>query len=233
MFLRNAISSPSSALLVAGLLLAGCPSDDAPPEGDTTTASGTDDGASTTDAPADTTEGSTTVDPTAEPTTTGEPDDEFEFDLSPPEDYAQIDRMGMPAINTAVISSKDDYNEAMPTDDMAGDFVDEIVANLDGLHMALDDDLVDAGLEPCLLDDCVAQAAPLVVPDVLTIDLGGDAGFPNGRTPTDPVIDVTLAVILLELSAPGQDATTLVGLNPTANDVPLPDDFPYFAPPHT
>lgn len=232
MFLRNAISSPTSALLVAALLLAGCPSDDAPPEGDTTTAPGTDDGASTTDAPADTTDGSTTVDPTAEPTT-GEPDDEFEFDLSPPEDYAQIDRMGMPAINTAVISSKDDYNEAMPTDDMAGDFVDEIVANLDGLHMALDDDLVGADLVPCLLDDCVAQAAPLVVPDVLTIDLGGDAGFPNGRTPTDPVIDVTLAVILLDLGAPGQDATTLVGLNPTANDVPLPDDFPYFAPPHT
>lgn len=222
--------------LGAGLLLTGCPGDDAPPPmNDTDPATGStgstgdpvDPDGSTGEPP-----GSTTDEPPDDTSTGDPPEPEFEFDDSPPEDYDQVDRMGMPAINTAVISSKDQYNRASPADDVAGDFVDEIVANLTGLHMALDDDLMGAGLVPCLVDDCVAQAAPLVVPDTITIDLTGDAGFPNGRLPSDPVMDVTLAVILLDLAEPGQDPLTLVGLNPTQNDVMGSDDFPYFAAPH-
>jgi hypothetical protein len=169
-----------------------------------------------------------------EGSSTGEPVDpgEYDFDDRPPEDYDQVDRMGMPAVNTAVISSKDAYNAASPADDNDGMFVDEIVGNLTGLHAALDDDLMDALLVPCEVGVCVAQAAPLVVPDTIKIRIGDPAGFPNGRLPSDPVIDVTLAVILLDLSVDGQDATTLVGLNPTANDVDFLEAFPYFAEPH-
>jgi hypothetical protein len=181
---------------------------------------------STTDATTTTTGITSDTDPTG--------DDPFVFDDSPPGDYTQIDRKGMPAVNTAVIMSKDAYNQSSPADDAAGDFVDEIVASVTGLHDALDDDLTGAGLVPCAPADCVAQGAPLVVPDTLKLDLGSPAGFPNGRLPADPVIDVTLAVLLLDLSAEGQTATTLAGLplNPPANDVDFGTDFPYFAPPH-
>lgn len=164
---------------------------------------------------------------------TGEPAG-YDFDDTPPDQMTQVDRMGMPAVNTAVIMSKDDYNESSPADDIAGTFVDEIVASVEGLHAALDDDLMGAGLVPCAVKTCVNQAAPLVVPDVLHIDPSQAAGFPNGRLPADPVIDVTLAVIMLDLSAPGQTAATLAGLplNPPENDLPFETEFPFLAAPH-
>lgn len=142
----------------------------------------------------------------------------------------RVDRMGMPAVATAVISSKDAYNQADPVDDASGQFVGEIVASVDFLHSALDDDLTGLGLTPCATSDCIDQAAPLVVPDVISIDVTQPAGFPNGRALTDPVIDVTLALVLLDLGV--HDVTTLVGVNPTANDKPFLDDFPWLRPPH-
>ena len=146
----------------------------------------------------------------------------FLFATDPLSAYTRVDRIGMPAIATAVISSgnKDAYNAADPSDDANGDFAGDITANVTGLHAALDDDLTGAGL---------------VIPDTLTIDSAAAAGFPNGRTLADPVIDVTLALVLLDLGAAGQDATTLAGLplNPAANDVPFLGAFPYLAAPHT
>jgi hypothetical protein len=144
----------------------------------------------------------------------------------------------MPAINTAVITSKDAYNDADPTDDIALTFVGEIIASLAGLHDALDDDLTGLGLTPCTVvgdgtGTCVAVAAPLVLPDTLKLSLNDPVGFPNGRLLRDPVMDVTLAVVLLELSDGTHSATDLVGvLNPAANDVPFLDAFPYLAPPN-
>ena len=158
----------------------------------------------------------------------------FDFDDTPPERMTQVDRMGMPAINTAVIMSKDDYNSSSPSDDIEGAFVDEIVASLEGLHAALDDDLMALDLTPCAVETCVAQAAPIVVPDVLHIDPTQPAGFPNGRLLSDPVVDVTLAVILLDLSVGGQSALTLaqVPVNPPENDKAFLTEFPYLAEPH-
>ncbi len=168
----------------------------------------------------------------------------FVFATDPASSYTRVDRMGMPAIATVVITSKDDYNKADPSDDANLDFAGEIVTNVSGLHTALDDDLTNAGLVPCNVDPndpfnattskCITQAAPLVVPDTVTIDTTTAAGFPNGRKLADPVVDVTLAVILLDLSAQGQSATTLANLplNPTANDKAFLTDFPYLAPPH-
>lgn len=156
----------------------------------------------------------------------------FQFDDSPPEDYARVDRMGMPAVATALISMKDAYNAANPSDDVEGLFVAEIVEHLDGLHTALDDDLVAAGLTPCAIDVCVDQGGPLVLPDTIKIDLGAASGFPNGRRPEDPVVDLTLAVILLDLGL--HDVTTFADLplNPPEGDVELSDEFPFFAAPH-
>jgi len=162
------------------------------------------------------------------------PDDPIEFAFSDanPGAYDRVDRMGMPAIATAVIASKDAYNAADPVDDAAGDFVGEIVASLEFIHSALDDDLIGLGLTPCAIDDCVSQAAPLVVPDTLKVDIDQMAGFPNGRALTDPVMDVTLAVVLLDLSVEGQTAGALIGVNPTENDKAFLNEFPYLATPN-
>ncbi len=161
-------------------------------------------------------------------------EDPFVFDPSPPDDYSQVDRMGMPGVNTAVITSKDDYNADNPAGDSAGKYVSEITANLTALHEALDDDLTGLSVVPCAVDDCIAQAAPLVVPDTIKLDLTMPAGFPNGRGLEDPVMDVTLAVVLLDLSEMGQDATTFanVPVNPPANDVAFSTSFPYLAAPN-
>jgi hypothetical protein len=158
------------------------------------------------------------------------------FDADPPTAYIRVDRMGMPAVATAVISSKDAYNAADPSDDAAGTFVGEIVASVQFLHSALDDDLAALGLTPCgpsatepTIGQCIDQAAPFVVPDTLTIDVSGAAGFPNGRALPDPVIDVTLALILLDLSVHDVALFASLPLNPPANDLTFPPNFPYLA----
>ncbi|MEO6387239.1 MAG: DUF4331 family protein [Croceibacterium sp.] len=71
--------------------------------------------------------------------------------------------------------------------------------------------------------------AGAVVPDTLKINLAAASGFPNGRKLTDPVIDVTLGVIFLDLTK--NSPALLVGLNPTANDVAFRTTFPYLAAP--
>lgn len=159
----------------------------------------------------------------------------FAFNSAAPDEYLRVDRMGMPAIATAVITSKDAYNAADPIDDATFAFAGEIIDNLTVFHNALDDDLTGFGLVPCVVGDCVAQAAPLVIPDTLKIDITQPAGFPNGRVLADPVIDVTLAVVLLDLGAPGQSVTTLADLplNPAANDVAFDASFPFLAAPNT
>jgi hypothetical protein len=86
-------------------------------------------------------------------------------------------------------------------------------------------------VSPCL-NQMVGDrsVAGLVVPDVIRIQLDQPAGFPNGRRLQDPVVDVTLAVLFLDLAR--HPATTLaaVPVNPAANDVPFLATFPYVAP---
>ena len=65
------------------------------------------------------------------------------FEDAPLSEYSQVDRTGMPAINSAVITSKDAYNADSPAGDALGTYVPEIVANLTTLHSALDDDVLD------------------------------------------------------------------------------------------
>lgn len=86
---------------------------------------------------------------------------------------------------------------------------------------------------PCLTQVVVPgrTVADLVVPDVLRLDLGQPAGFPNGRRYLDPVIDVTLAVIFLDLSRHSAGLFALLPVNPNGIDQPLTATFPFLAAP--
>ena len=75
------------------------------------------------------------------------------------------------------------------------------------------------------------RVADLVIPDTIKIDLSKPAGFPNGRRLTDPVIDVTLAVLFLDLTKHPATLFASIPVNPAANDRPFRAEFPYLAPP--
>jgi hypothetical protein len=88
-------------------------------------------------------------------------------------------------------------------------------------------------VQPCL-DQVAAPGATvanLVVPDTLKLNLAQPAGFPNGRRLTDPVIDITLAFLFIDLTKAPKTALANLPLGPTANDMPFRPDFPYLAPP--
>ena len=74
--------------------------------------------------------------------------------------------------------------------------------------------------------------ADLVVPDTLRLDLAAAAGFPNGRLYQDPVIDVTLAVIFLDLRVHSVSTFASLPLNPSGNDRPFATTFPFLPAPH-
>ncbi len=75
------------------------------------------------------------------------------------------------------------------------------------------------------------NVAGLVIPDVLTLDFTKAAGFPNGRLLTDPVPDITLAAIFLDLTRHSPATLANLPLNPPANDRPFRTAFPYLAAP--
>ena len=81
-----------------------------------------------------------------------------------------------------------------------------------------------------------ATPASLVIPDTIKLNLTLPAGFPNGRRLQDPVVDITLAVLFLDVNAPGQSAATFANLplNPAANDLNggvFSSTFPFALPP--
>ncbi|GGD86632.1 hypothetical protein GCM10011515_02670 [Tsuneonella deserti] len=75
----------------------------------------------------------------------------FNFRSDPDTAYVQVDRMGMPAIATALIGSslKDPYNDANPTADVAGTFRADETAQLTNLMNAIGDDLTSIQLDIC------------------------------------------------------------------------------------
>lgn len=87
------------------------------------------------------------------------------------------------------------------------------------------------------VSNCLNQSIPgagttvagAVVPDTLTLNLAAASGFPNGRRLTDPVIDVTLAVIFLDLTRHSPAILAGLPVNPAANDLPFRSTFPYLA----
>lgn len=107
----------------------------------------------------------------------------------------QVDRMGRPAINTVFIpsESKNAFNQSEPRKDLKQ------------------------------FGQFLGDFAPVLLPDILTIDTASDAGFLNGRQLTDDVIDIELQLITGDSAA---------GDCVDGNDVALPGAFPYLADPH-
>lgn len=113
---------------------------------------------------------------------------------------------------------------------------------LRNIHYEVGPQLRALGLTPCSTETstppasnaqvdittCVAQAAPVILPDVITFDFAAPAGWPNGRGFDDPVVDRLLAAALLNLTV--HPLNTLVGvINPTLDETgtPSPAAFPH------
>ena len=142
--------------------------------------------------------------------------------------FRQLDRMGNPAVNVALIPfpRKDEYNAATPLDDARGAFADSAVAALTALG-------TDEAHRQILANVAIARG------DYLRLNLntantgpgGGTnagAGFPNGRRLRDDTVDVLLTII-----GNGDPSQSLsLGDNVNASDVPTLDTFPFFALPH-
>lgn len=122
----------------------------------------------------------------------------------------QIDRMGRPAINTALIPSplKDAFNAGAPVDD-PDEFGATVQATIEALNGG------DA--------DTAAALTGILLPDILTFDTASAAGFLNGRQLADDVIDAELGLLT-------NGAVATDGVD--ANDKDFLDGFPYLAPPH-
>ncbi|HEY0548873.1 MAG TPA: DUF4331 family protein, partial [Verrucomicrobiae bacterium] len=140
--------------------------------------------------------------------------------------FRSVDRMGIPAIATALIpfAKKNRYNAAKTTDDASGEFAPDIVATLTAL-----------GATPPYIN--ILASVAVANGDILRLNLtvpntGTGRGlpptaapdsFPNGRRVHDDVID-----IILTLVANGNQ----LGDNVDGNDVPFRAEFPFLAPSH-
>lgn len=182
---------------------------------------------------------------------------------NPPSDYARVDRMGQPAVATALLrgggqpirdsvpvnnnadNERDSFNQGDPAGDadFAGAFIDTLIF----VNNALADDLDNLGLSRCAsgtpgeidsaddINACLGVAAPVVIPDVVTLDISSPTSWPNGRHPDDPVVDRVLAAILLDLGTHPLDLFADLPLNPPGNDARADDvspaNFPYLRDP--
>jgi hypothetical protein len=135
----------------------------------------------------------------------------------------QVDRMGNPAVNVALIpfARKNEYNASNTRYDAKGKFAADIIATLKSL--GTDDPHIST----------LANVAVLKG-DFLRLDLtvqntgfaGGDnagAGYPNGRRPSDDVIDTILTIVAND---------TPLGDSVDGNDVPYRNKFPFLGAPH-
>ena len=127
--------------------------------------------------------------------------------------FRQVDRMGIPALNTVFnhppAFSKTDYNTAGPDGDVAAytglfEIVLGAVANADP-----------------------STTAALLLPDELPVSLAeavSDFAALTGRKPADDATDVALQVVV--------GIASLHSDNVDGNDVPFLDSFPYLARPN-
>lgn len=175
----------------------------------------------------------------------------FNVRIEPQQRFVRVDRMGQPAVGTALLSrepgsrpggdnQRDALNRADPKDDVT--FIPEMLATLTTLLQQLGPVLQAAGVTPCstgagsqiVINKCVSQVAPVIVPDVVTMDLDAPTGWPNGRGFDDPVVDRLLAFALLDLEVHGADFLFALPLNPPGNEGNRndrsPTEFPYLRP---
>lgn len=143
-------------------------------------------------------------------------------------DYVQVDRGGVPAVNTALIPfpRKNEFNAATPRDDANGVFANSIIATLTSLGTSQSNIVILANI-------AVANG------DYLRLNLGtpnmsqgfGEritslnyTGFPNGRRIGDDTIDTLMYFIT--------NQAILMGDNVNSNEVPLTNTFPFFGRSH-
>jgi hypothetical protein len=131
----------------------------------------------------------------------------------------QIDRMGRPAINTALIppAMKNAFNAGSPSTD---------VFNFGGLTGPVMSTLVALG-------NSAATATALtgvLLPDVLTFDTSSSAGFLNGRRLPDDVIDAEFGLILANYKFHG--VLTPITTDCVGNDSTFLPHFPYLGVPN-
>ena len=121
--------------------------------------------------------------------------------------WAQLDRMGRPAIATVFIPAekKDAFNTNTPDRDVSI-YTADIKASLNALKSPATDAL-----------------AGLLLPDILTIDLSKPNGYLNGRAPADDVIDISLQAIT---------GSPTIGDGVNSNDNAFLSAYPYFAAPN-
>ena len=123
----------------------------------------------------------------------------------------QADRMGRPAINTALIPSarKDEFNLALPANDPAN-FGNDVRARIQALNGG---NATHA-----------TNTAGVLLPDVLTFDTANAGGFLNGRRLADDVIDAELTILT--------NSPTPIGDGVNMNDRAFSSAFPYLASPN-
>ena len=86
---------------------------------------------------------------------------------------------------------------------------------------------------PCLTQLVIPgrTLAAIAVPDVVTLDPTKPSGFPNGRQLLDPVVDLELAALFLDLKTHAVTTFANLPLDPAGNDKPQPGTFPFLADP--
>jgi hypothetical protein len=120
--------------------------------------------------------------------------DNARFEERSDENLRQVDRMGNPAVNTALIPAalKDAFNFGEPKNDPS-DFAGVILNQIAAL---------DAKFCPLHPMDCktpnpnIAILASVAVPDVLRFASQQPDGYPNGRQLTDRTTDILISLIL-------------------------------------
>lgn len=136
--------------------------------------------------------------------------------------FMTLDRMGVPAVNVALIpfARKDEYNFATTQDDAAGRFAGDIVGTL----QALGTNNTNIGI----LANVAVLNGDLLRLNLSTANTGdgggnnGGAGFPNGRRLRDDVIDTILFFVANQ---------NTLGDSVNANDVTFRNTFPFLANP--
>lgn len=153
----------------------------------------------------------------------------------------QVQRLANPLVNEAIIGTrdKDRWNASEPEDERQFlDYYDDprLATALEAVFGADAEPLLplrdvllkygpgDTRLSELLRLNLAVPPRPLPSQERLTILAGDGAGWPNGRRPVDDVTDVAIRVI-------GGSNYLNAGDNVDANDVPLPDTFPFLATP--
>ena len=148
---------------------------------------------------------------------------------STPTGWEQVDRVGRPAINTVFNglhvpttstlnnAEKEAFNRLHPTADRAVAH-DNVLAVLG----AIDNVLVTNGAAHYTAGQ-MSGIADVLLPDVLTFQVGNSGGFLNGRKLADDVINAEISLLT-------DGAVTSDGVD--SNDVPFVSSFPYLGKAH-